>query len=78
MFILISKCCRKNLVQDWKSLFKEFDTKPFAAASIGQVHRGLTHDGIPIAVKVQVSTLKTSFLLFVSGTVLLNSFTNSI
>lgn len=38
---------------DWKSLFQEFDTKPIAAASIGQVHRATARDGRSLAMKVQ-------------------------
>lgn len=37
----------------WRKLFREFDDQPAAAASIGQVHRGVWSDGRPVAVKVQ-------------------------
>ncbi|NEC91996.1 AarF/ABC1/UbiB kinase family protein [Streptomyces sp. SID12501] len=42
-----------RLGADWQNLFLEFQDKPSAAASIGQVHRGLWHDGREVAVKVQ-------------------------
>ncbi|MGW9610878.1 ABC1 kinase family protein [Streptomyces diastaticus] len=44
---------RERLGEDWRSLFRSFDDQPAAAASIGQVHRAVWHDGRTVAVKVQ-------------------------
>jgi predicted unusual protein kinase regulating ubiquinone biosynthesis (AarF/ABC1/UbiB family) len=51
------KQMRKVLASDWdeqpERVLARIDTEPAAAASIGQVYRGRTHDGRDVAIKVQ-------------------------
>lgn len=44
---------RRELGAQWRSDLIELDPRPAAAASIGQVHRGVWRDGRQVAVKVQ-------------------------
>ena len=43
----------KELGEDWRDQFTEFNDTPAAAASIGQVHKAVWHDGRRVAVKIQ-------------------------
>ena len=46
--------------KDWRTRFKRFEPRPIAAASIGQVHRAITHDGRSLAIKVQYPGVRES------------------
>src|SRR4051794_1938511 len=51
------KDMRKVLVSDWgekpEQVLASIDDEPAAAASIGQVYRGRTHEGREVAIKIQ-------------------------
>lgn len=49
----VLKQMKKNLGDDWRSRFLEFNEEPAAAASIGQVHKAIWKDGREVAVKIQ-------------------------
>jgi predicted unusual protein kinase regulating ubiquinone biosynthesis (AarF/ABC1/UbiB family) len=44
----------------WQSKLKSFNWQPIAAASIGQVHEAMTHDGQRLAIKIQYPGIRTT------------------
>ena len=51
--VTVHKVLTEQLGDDWREYFLEFHDDPAAAASIGQVHRAVWHDGRQVAVKIQ-------------------------
>ncbi|XP_077996740.1 atypical kinase COQ8B, mitochondrial-like isoform X2 [Glandiceps talaboti] len=49
----MEKVLKSELGNDWRTKVKSFEDKPFAAASIGQVHHATLHDGRQVAMKIQ-------------------------
>lgn len=49
------KTITNDLGPNWRDSLEYFEEKPFAAASIGQVHFGRLKDGREVAMKIQVS-----------------------
>lgn len=41
-----------------EEVFRDFTPEPFAAASLGQVHRAMTKDGQEVAVKIQYPAIR--------------------
>ncbi|XP_055052049.2 atypical kinase COQ8B, mitochondrial [Misgurnus anguillicaudatus] len=49
----MNKVLEEELGSNWKEKLSSFEEKPFAAASIGQVHHGVLLDGREVAMKIQ-------------------------
>ncbi|HUZ34313.1 MAG TPA: AarF/UbiB family protein, partial [Xanthobacteraceae bacterium] len=49
-----------ELGPDWQSKFASFEHHPAAAASLGQVHRALSHDGSRLACKLQYPDMQSA------------------
>ena len=49
----VQKVLEEELGAGWREKLSSFEDRPFAAASIGQVHHGVLKDGREIAMKIQ-------------------------
>ena len=70
---LVRKTLERELGKPTESTFAEFDWKPLAAASIGQVHAARLHDGRTVAVKVQYPGVATAIRSDLKNTELLTT-----
>lgn len=70
----VSEVIRRELGRPMTELFAEFDPRPLAAASIGQVHRARLPDGRTVAVKVQYPGVSEAIDADLKNTELLATF----
>lgn len=64
VFVVEQKVLQEDLGPDWREKLSSFEEKPFAAASIGQVHHGVLKDGREIALKIQVGEDSNAHIVF--------------
>lgn len=62
----------------WQSKLTSFDYEPLAAASIGQVHRAVTKDGMQVAMKIQYPGVADSIESDIQNVKILLDYTNLI
>lgn len=74
----LNQVLSSELGHDWSSKLKSFDYEPMAAASIGQVHRAFTKDGMEVAMKIQYPGVADSIESDIENVKLLLSYTNLI
>ncbi|XP_010542830.1 PREDICTED: protein ABC transporter 1, mitochondrial [Tarenaya hassleriana] len=67
-----------ELGPNWQSNLISFDYEPLAAASIGQVHRAVTKDGMQVAMKIQYPGVANSIESDIDNVKLLLNYTNLI
>jgi ubiquinone biosynthesis protein len=65
-YVRVREIIRQELGADPEQVFRSFDPRPFAAASIGQVHRAVLPSGAQVAVKVQRPRIRRAIATDVS------------
>jgi predicted unusual protein kinase regulating ubiquinone biosynthesis (AarF/ABC1/UbiB family) len=60
---LAMACIEEDLGQPVEAIFTQLDRDPISAASLGQVHKGVLHNGDRVAVKVQRPGLREQITL---------------
>ena len=56
----VKRRMQAELGSEWQGKFGSFDLRPAAAASLGQVHKGTTPDGAPVACKLQYPDMQSA------------------
>ncbi|GAV74682.1 ABC1 domain-containing protein [Cephalotus follicularis] len=74
----LNEVLHTELCPDWQSKLTSFDYEPLAAASIGQVHRAVTKDGMEVAMKIQYPGVADSIESDIENVKLLLNRTNLI
>jgi predicted unusual protein kinase regulating ubiquinone biosynthesis (AarF/ABC1/UbiB family) len=57
----VEEVLQREYGSGWATRFQHFDFSPIASASIGQVHRAVSHDGSELALKLQYPGVAESF-----------------
>ncbi|KAJ0111171.1 hypothetical protein Patl1_00756 [Pistacia atlantica] len=74
----LNQVLESELCPDWQSKLTSFDYEPMAAASIGQVHRAVTKDGMQVAMKIQYPGVADSIESDIQNVKILLDYTNLI
>jgi predicted unusual protein kinase regulating ubiquinone biosynthesis (AarF/ABC1/UbiB family) len=59
-WLFVKRRMAAELGPEWQAKFKSFEHQPAAAASLGQVHRAVSPDGAPLAVKLQYPDMQSA------------------